>query len=105
CSSDLRGQTRYSIGTSCHSAARPPVTEIRYSAAAIPTSPAVWLDRRGDAAVIIIDNPPVNASSAAVRQGLMAALRQVGAEASCVVVAGARSEEHTSELQSRENLV
>ena len=65
------------------------MTEIRYSAAAIPTSPAVWLDRRGDAAVIIIDNPPVNASSAAVRQGLMAALRQIGAEASCVVVAGA----------------
>ncbi|MDR7151931.1 3-hydroxyacyl-CoA dehydrogenase [Hydrogenophaga palleronii] len=32
------------------------------------------LERDGDIAVIVIDNPPINAGSAAVRQGLMAAI-------------------------------
>lgn len=35
---------------------------------------AVRLEREGEIAVIVIDNPPVNASSAAVRTGLLAAI-------------------------------
>jgi 3-hydroxyacyl-CoA dehydrogenase len=38
------------------------------------TSP-VQLQRDGDIAVIVIDNPPVNAGSAAVRQGLLSAVQ------------------------------
>jgi 3-hydroxyacyl-CoA dehydrogenase len=34
----------------------------------------VRLERDGDIAVIVIDNPPINAGSAAVREGLMAAI-------------------------------
>jgi len=34
----------------------------------------VHLERDGEIAVIVIDNPPINAGSAAVRQGLMAAI-------------------------------
>jgi 3-hydroxyacyl-CoA dehydrogenase len=34
----------------------------------------VHLERDGGIAVIVIDNPPINAGSAAVRQGLMAAI-------------------------------
>lgn len=34
----------------------------------------VLLERDGEIAVIVIDNPPINAGSAAVRQGLMAAI-------------------------------
>jgi 3-hydroxyacyl-CoA dehydrogenase len=37
----------------------------------------VRLERDGDIAVVIIDNPPVNASSAAVREGLLAAIDTV----------------------------
>src|SRR5207249_11469220 len=43
-------------------------------------------------------------ASAAVAGGA-APLRQAGAEASATVVSGTRSEEHTSELQSRFDLV
>ena len=35
---------------------------------------AVRLEREGEIAVIVIDNPPINAGSAAVREGLMAAI-------------------------------
>jgi 3-hydroxyacyl-CoA dehydrogenase len=37
----------------------------------------VRLERDGDIAVIVIDNPPINAGSAAVREGLMAAVSAV----------------------------
>jgi 3-hydroxyacyl-CoA dehydrogenase len=37
-------------------------------------TPRVHLERDGEIAVIVIDNPPINAGSAAVRQGLMAAI-------------------------------
>jgi 3-hydroxyacyl-CoA dehydrogenase len=42
----------------------------------------VQLERDGDMAVIVIDNPPINAGSAAVREGLMAAIATVKADAS-----------------------
>jgi 3-hydroxyacyl-CoA dehydrogenase len=41
----------------------------------------VRLERSGDVAVIVIDNPPVNAGSHAVRAGLLDAIRQIGADA------------------------
>jgi 3-hydroxyacyl-CoA dehydrogenase len=37
-------------------------------------TPRVHLEREGEIAVIVIDNPPINAGSAAVRQELMAAM-------------------------------
>ncbi|GAA0769874.1 3-hydroxyacyl-CoA dehydrogenase NAD-binding domain-containing protein [Ideonella azotifigens] len=40
----------------------------------------VRLERDGDIAVIVIDNPPINAGSAAVREGLMSAIATVRAE-------------------------
>ena len=42
----------------------------------------VRLERDGDIAVIVIDNPPINAGSAAVREGLMAAIAAVKSDAS-----------------------
>lgn len=46
----------------------------------------------GDVLVLVIDNPPVNASSAAVRAGLLAGIERLGADGSLVagVVMGAR---------------
>lgn len=52
-------------------------------------SPAVRLEQRGDIALIFVDNPPVNASSAAVRQGIVAALEAIGGDVSGVVIVGA----------------
>lgn len=51
----------------------------------------VTLHRHGDVAVVEIDNPPVNATSQAVRQGLKDAIVQAGADAAigAVVIAGA----------------
>jgi enoyl-CoA hydratase/carnithine racemase len=43
--------------------------------------PRVHLERDGETAVIVIDNPPINACSTAVRQGVMAAVEQVEADA------------------------
>ena len=37
----------------------------------------VLLERDGEIAVIVIDNPPINAGSAVVRQGLMAAIESL----------------------------
>jgi len=42
----------------------------------------VRLERDGDIAVIVIDNPPINAGSAAVREGLMAAIAIVKSDES-----------------------
>jgi 3-hydroxyacyl-CoA dehydrogenase len=40
----------------------------------------VRLERDGDIAVIVIDNPPVNAGSLAVRQGILACAREIAAD-------------------------
>lgn len=40
------------------------------------------IERDGDVAVIVIDNPPINAASAAVRQALLAAIATVESDAS-----------------------
>jgi 3-hydroxyacyl-CoA dehydrogenase len=52
----------------------------------------VRLERDGDIAVIVIDNPPINAGSAAVREGLMAALASVqsddGLQGAVIIGAG-----------------
>mgnify|MGYP001806308659 CR=1 FL=1 len=55
------------------------------------TLTCVTLHRHGDVAVIEIDNPPVNATSQAVRQALKDAFAEVGADAAiaAVVIAGA----------------
>ena len=42
----------------------------------------VRLERDGDIAVIVIDNPPINAGSAAVREGLMAAIATLESDVS-----------------------
>ena len=47
----------------------------------------VKLERRGEVAVIAMDNPPVNALGLALRQGLLDALKQVG-DAKLVVLHG-----------------
>lgn len=44
-------------------------------------SPAVTTQRHGRVLVVTVNNPPVNALSAAVRQGLMAAIEQADADA------------------------
>ncbi len=50
----------------------------------------VTVERDGDVAVVMMDNPPVNALGSALRQGLMAALDEVRGDASvkAVVLAG-----------------
>jgi len=42
----------------------------------------VRLERDGDVGVIVIDNPPINASSTAVRSGMLQAVREVQADIS-----------------------
>jgi len=51
----------------------------------------VRVEREGDVAVVIIDNPPINAGSAEVRSGVLAAIEQARAdpEVSAIVVMGA----------------
>src|SRR6478609_7279419 len=53
--------------------------------------PVVRTERDGDVAVIIIDNPPVNASSAAVRSGVLKALGELSqaTDVAAVVIIGA----------------
>ena len=43
-------------------------------------APAVRIENRGNVALILIDNPPVNASSQAVRQGLATAIEAANAD-------------------------
>ena len=50
----------------------------------------VYLERDGGVAVIVIDNPPINAGSAAVRQGLMDALQTLCTDDTLVVVGAMR---------------
>jgi len=47
-----------------------------------PTPPAVSFRRDGDVAVLTVDNPPVNALSAAVRAGLLDGIRRAEADPS-----------------------
>src|SRR5690606_7128431 len=56
---------------------------------------------------LTLANPPANALSLAVMAELKAQIDRAGGDASVrvVVITAPRSEEHTSELQSRENLV
>ncbi|PWC47376.1 3-hydroxyacyl-CoA dehydrogenase NAD-binding domain-containing protein [Azospirillum sp. TSA6c] len=42
----------------------------------------IRIERDGDIAVIVIDNPPINAGSAEVRRGLLAAIETIGGDAS-----------------------
>ena len=55
-----------------------------------PGMSAVSTRREGKVAVVLIDEPPVNALSGAVRKGLLAALRELGADASvkAIVITG-----------------
>jgi len=48
--------------------------------AAVATSPTVSLEKQGTVGVIVIDNPPVNATSHSVRAGLVAAVAALTAE-------------------------
>ena len=57
-------------------------------------SSLVRLEKDGDIAVIVIDNPPVNAGSLGVRQGLLACIRQLEADpalAGAVVIGGGKT--------------
>ncbi|WP_440107273.1 3-hydroxyacyl-CoA dehydrogenase NAD-binding domain-containing protein [Acidovorax sp. BL-A-41-H1] len=54
--------------------------------AAIPASSVVTTALHGDVLVVTIDNPPVNALGAAVRQGLLAAMQQAQADAAVAAV-------------------
>ena len=51
---------------------RPPTEE--------PTRPAVRVEREAGIAFLVIDNPPINAGSLSVRQGLVAALAELEAD-------------------------
>ena len=53
------------------------------------------LSREGDVAVITINNPPVNALGLAVREGLIAALDQVGQDAGVKAIFGPGSSRAT----------
>src|ERR1051326_292779 len=44
----------------------------------------VRVERDGDIAVLVIDNPPVNAGSAAVRRGLLQAVQEIDRDPSIV---------------------
>ena len=54
--------------------------------AAIPASSVVTTALQGDVLVVTIDNPPVNALGAAVRQGLLVAMQQAQADAAVAAV-------------------
>ncbi len=54
--------------------------------AAIPASSVVTTALQGDVLVVTIDNPPVNALGAAVRQGLLAAMQQAQVDAAVAAV-------------------
>lgn len=65
--------------------------EIRYGDTAVALNPSVRMDKSDPIAAIFIDNPPVNASSAAVRAGLLAAIADAGSDTSitAIVILGA----------------
>lgn len=54
-------------------------------------SKVVRVERDGDVAVVVIDNPPINAGSSDVRAGILAAIQQAGADSQtrAVVIIGA----------------
>ena len=54
--------------------------------AAAAASSVVTTALHGDVLVVTIDNPPVNALGAAVRQGLLAAMQQAQADAAVTAV-------------------
>ena len=54
--------------------------------AAAAASSVVTTALHGDVLVVTIDNPPVNALGAAVRQGLLAAMQQAQADAAVAAV-------------------
>lgn len=54
--------------------------------AAASASSVVTTALHGDVLVVTIDNPPVNALGAAVRQGLLAAMQQAQADAAVAAV-------------------
>ncbi len=51
-----------------------------------PVAPVVRSESRGDVALILIDNPPVNASSRAVRQGLATAIEAANKDAGVAAI-------------------
>ncbi|OWW22751.1 3-hydroxyacyl-CoA dehydrogenase NAD-binding domain-containing protein, partial [Noviherbaspirillum denitrificans] len=54
----------------------------------------VRMERDGDIAVIVIDNPPVNAGSLGVRQGILACIRQIDTDpavAGAVIIGGGKT--------------
>ena len=65
--------------------------------------PRVRLARDGDIAVIVIDNPPIHAGSAEVREGLMAAIVTLTSDAGSkgtVLIGGGTPLMGGSDLQS-----
>jgi len=72
------------------------------AATLMPSRDNVRLEREADCAVIVIDNPPVNVSSHAVRLGLMKAIEQVAADDSlraAVLIGAGRSFVSGSDLK------
>jgi len=70
-----------------------PMNSRAESRSAATAGAAVHLERDGDVAVIVIDNPPINAGSTEVRAGVLAAVREAGADAGIagIVIMGAGS--------------
>ena len=58
----------------------------------------IALETDGDVAVIVIDNPPINAGSLAVRRGLVAAIEEAAQDAS---VSGARAGRRRQDVHRR----
>lgn len=53
----------------------------------LPVNDLISIERQGDIALVCIDNPPVNATSQAVRQGLQEAIEQLNAEGTTKAIA------------------
>lgn len=62
----------------------------------------VRIERDGDIAVIVIDNPPVNASTAAVRQGLLEALHATADDRAVVLIGAGKHLVSGSDLREFE---
>lgn len=65
--------------------------DIHYPETAAKLNHAVYMDKSDSIAVVFIDNPPVNAGSTVVRQGLLAAVLEAGADSAIegIVLVGA----------------